>query len=96
MEATEVSKESKTRLCPMYKVIMHDDPITTMEFVVDVLQRFFNKKVADASQLMLSIHFTGLAVVGIYALEHAELRVDQTHSFARARNFPLKCTIESA
>lgn len=86
----------RNRLMPMFKVIMHNDPTTTMQFVVEVLIGIFQKSEQDAVRLMLEIHQTGEALVGVYPLEHAEMKVDQTHSLARARAFPLKCTIEPA
>ena len=88
--------EIKTRHCPMYKVIMHDDPKTTMDFVVQVLIQFFNKELPTAFELMLEIHNTGQGLAGVYPLEHAELKVDQTHSLARTHGYPLTCTIEPA
>lgn len=88
--------ESKTRTCPMYKVIMHNDDVTSMEFVTNVLIYIFSKEPMDALTVMLEIHNTGSGLAGIYAMEHAELKVEQTHSLARARNFPLTCTIEPA
>lgn len=88
--------EIKTRLCPMYKVIMHDDPETHMDFVVDVLMRFFNKNTLEAFRLMLEVHYTGQGLAGVYPLEHAEIKVEQTHSLAKAKKFPLTCTIEPA
>ena len=88
--------DSKTRLCPMYKVIMHDDDKTPMDFVVGILIQVFNKELEEAAMIMLEVHNTGQALAGVYALEHAELKVDQTHSLARASKFPLTCTIEPA
>jgi len=96
--STEVIEETetKTRTCPMYKVIMHNDDITTMEFVILVLISIFGRESADAVRIMFEIHNTGLGLAGIYALEHAELKVDQCHSLARTQKFPLTCTIEPA
>lgn len=93
---TITEPKSKVRLCPMYKVIMHNDAITTMDFVVDILMILYNKALIDAVQIMLEIHTTGQGLAGIYALEHAELKVEQTHSLARAQKFPLTCSIEPA
>lgn len=84
------------RLTPLYKVIAHNDDVTTMEFVVKVLLEIFKKSEQEAIQLMMDIHNTGLGIVDVLPLELAELRVDQTHSMARARGFPLTLTIEPA
>jgi ATP-dependent Clp protease adaptor protein ClpS len=86
----------KTRHCPMYKVIMHDDPKTTTDFVVQVLIQFFNKELPAAFELMLEIDNKGQGLAGVYPLEHAELKVDQTHGLARTHGYPLTCTIEPA
>jgi ATP-dependent Clp protease adaptor protein ClpS len=94
--AVETVTEEQTRHMPMYKVIMHNDDKTTMDFVVYVLQNIFNKKIEAAMQLMMEIHKTGCGLAGVYPLEHAELRVDTTHSLARAQKFPLQCSIEPA
>jgi len=88
--------EIKTRTCPMYKVIMHNDDVTAMDFVIQVLVMIFNRELPDAASIMMEIHTTGAGLAGVYAMEHAELKVEQTHSLARARNFPLTCSIEPA
>ena len=87
---------AKQRTCPMYKVIMHNDDITHMDFVVQVLVNIFNREPLDAFKIMLEIHNQGQGLAGVYSLEHAELRVEQCHSLARTRKFPLTCTIEPA
>lgn len=94
--SVETQETSKTSHYPMYKVIMHNDNTTTFEFVIYVLTTIFGKESNEAAQLTQQIHDTGFAIAGIYALEHAELKCDQTHSMARARNFPLTCTLEAA
>jgi len=80
----------------MYKVIMHNDEVTSMEFVVAILHTIFNREAADAYRIMMEIHNTGSGLAGIYALEQAEFRADQTHSLARTAKFPLTCSIEPA
>jgi ATP-dependent Clp protease adaptor protein ClpS len=93
---TITQEETKTRTCPMYKVIMHNDDVTSMEFVIMVLHAIYNKELNDAVNIMLEIHNTGSGLAGVYSYEQAEFRVDQTHSLARAQKFPLTCTIEPA
>jgi ATP-dependent Clp protease adaptor protein ClpS len=88
--------ETNTRTCPMYKVIMHNDDVTSMDFVVMLLVSIFNREGPDAIKVMAEIHNTGSGLAGVYALEHAELKVDQCHSMARAQKFPLTCSIEPA
>lgn len=77
-----------------YKVLMHNDDYTTMEFVIDVLMGIFRKTEAEAVRLMHAIHERGLAVCGIYTLEIAETKVEQVVAYARANEFPLRCTME--
>lgn len=97
MDTNVIEKtENKQRTCPMYKVIMHNDDVTHMDFVVGVLISIFGNEMQRAVEVMLEIHNNGHGLAGVFALEHAELKVDQCHSLARSRNFPLLCTIEPA
>lgn len=94
--STQIETETteKVRHCPMYKVIMHNDPKTTMDFVVKILTDVFNKEFKQATKIMWQIHENGHGLAGVYSLEQAEFRVDLVHSQARAAKFPLTCTIE--
>ena len=92
-----ITKEfTETRHMPMYKVIMHNDDKTTMEFVTEILMGTFGKEYEQAYNIMMEIHKTGSGLAGVYAKEHAEFKVEKTHSLARAQKFPLLCTIEPA
>jgi ATP-dependent Clp protease adaptor protein ClpS len=86
--------EKKVKLPPMYRVLLHNDDYTTMEFVVQVLQTVFHKSPADATQIMLHIHRTGIGVAGVYSCEVAETKVAVVEAMARQHEFPLKCTME--
>jgi ATP-dependent Clp protease adaptor protein ClpS len=88
--------EKKLKLPPMYKVLLHNDDYTTMEFVVEVLQSVFHKTPADATQIMLHIHRNGIGVAGVYTHEVAETKVAVVEAMARQHEFPLKCTLEEA
>jgi ATP-dependent Clp protease adaptor protein ClpS len=88
--------ERKLKLPPMYRVLLHNDDYTTMEFVVLVLQSVFRKSPADATQIMLHIHRNGLGVAGVYTYEVAETKVVVVETMARQHEFPLKCTMEEA
>lgn len=83
-----------TKEPPMYKVLMHNDDYTTMDFVVSVLISIFNKSASEAEQIMLKIHREGLAVCGIYTYEIAETKVTEVHNLAKHNGFPLKSTFE--
>lgn len=77
-----------------FKIFMHNDDYTTMEFVIEVLQSIFHKESAEATMLMLQIHRRGQALCGLYPFEIAETKVDKVHRQARAAGFPLHCTLE--
>jgi len=77
-----------------YKVLMHNDDFTTMEFVVEVLMDVFNKSELDAVLIMQNIHYEGIGLCGIYTKEIAETKVIQAKELAKANKFPLKCTME--
>lgn len=79
---------------PRYVVLLHNDDYTTMDFVVEVLQRFFQKTEEQAVKLTLDIHTKGKAVAGLYTPEIAEAKVVQVVETARSRGFPLKATAE--
>ncbi len=84
----------KPRLTPLYRVLIHNDPVTSMDFVVHVLVSVFSKDFVEAMQIMLAAHEGGVALVAVLPLEQAELRVDQAHALARARKYPLTLTFE--
>jgi ATP-dependent Clp protease adaptor protein ClpS len=77
-----------------YKILLHNDDYTTMEFVVRVLQYVFYKEHAEAVQIMLDVHKKGMGVAGIYPYEVAETKVAVVESLARQNEYPLKCTME--
>jgi len=81
--------------CPrMYRVLLHNDDYTTMDFVVDVLKRYFYKGDAEAVHIMLSVHHKGVGVAGVFPYEVAETKVNQVHAFAREHQHPLRCSME--
>jgi ATP-dependent Clp protease adaptor protein ClpS len=88
--------EAKTSLAPRWKVILHDDPITTFEFVLGVLRRVFAKSANEAYRITREAHDTGVALADVLPFEQAEFRSEQVHSLARAQGFPLTVTIEPA
>lgn len=77
-----------------YKVLMHNDNYTTMDFVVDILCRIFRMPVDRATAIMMEVHTKGLAPCGIYTKEIAETLVSRVRAEAIKANFPLKCTME--
>jgi ATP-dependent Clp protease adaptor protein ClpS len=95
---TEVGVVTKTRpktqKPPMYKVMILNDDYTPMEFVVHVLERFFNKAREDATRIMLHVHQKGVGICGVFTYEVAETKVTQVIDFARQHQHPLQCTME--
>jgi ATP-dependent Clp protease adaptor protein ClpS len=77
-----------------FAVLMHNDDYTSMEFVVEVLEKYFQKNKEQAVQIMLQIHNTGKGVAGIYPFEIAETKASQVMDLARNKGFPLLCTVE--
>ena len=91
---------TRTRAKPkkpsMYKVLLLNDDYTPMEFVVMVLQRFFNMDIERATQVMLHVHQQGVGVCGVFSYEVAETKVNQVMDAARQNQHPLQCTLEKA
>jgi len=80
----------------MYRVILHNDDYTTMDFVVEVLIAIFHKPAADATRIMIDVPRKGKGVCGVYTYDIASTRVMLVHQLARKREFPLKCSLEEA
>ncbi|WP_009870572.1 ATP-dependent Clp protease adapter ClpS [Paramagnetospirillum magnetotacticum] len=89
-----IKTRPKTKKPSMYKVLMLNDDYTPMEFVVHVLERFFNKSREDATRVMLNVHTRGVGICGVYTYEVAETKVTQVMDLARQNQHPLQCTIE--
>ena len=91
-----VVDEAKPRLQtpPLYKVVMINDDFTPMEFVVYILERFFNKSRETAIRIMLHVHQNGVGVCGVFTYEVAETKVAQVIETARRHQHPLQCTME--
>lgn len=90
--ATETEK--KVEKPKLYKVLLHNDDYTTMEFVVLVLRQVFNKPEQDALRIMLAVHLQGIGVAGVFTFEIAEAKVSKVTEMAKAQQFPLLCTME--
>ena len=84
----------KTKRPSLYKVLLLNDDYTPMEFVVHVLERFFNKGREDATRIMLHVHQKGVGICGVYTYEIAETKVAQVMDFSRQHQHPLQCTME--
>lgn len=92
---TQENTKTRVRMPRPYHVIMHNDDVTTMEFVVEMLQQVFHKEEAEAVRLMYAVHRRGKAVVGSYSYDIAMTKAQAGMSMARAQGFPFRLTVES-
>jgi len=77
-----------------YKVLLHNDDYTTIDFVIDILMSVFHKNITQAEEIMMKVHRSGKAVCGIYTYEIAETKVHQVKEVAKSNGFPLLATME--
>ena len=84
----------KTKRPHLYKVLLLNDDYTPMEFVVHVLEKYFNKGREEATRIMLHVHHKGVGMCGVYTYEVAETKVTQVMDFSRQHGHPLQCTME--
>ena len=96
--ATGVLTERKvgTDRPKLYRVLLHNDDFTPMEFVVEVLEKFFSKSHAQATEIMLTVHYKGRGECGVFPYEIAETKVALVTEAARESEFPLQCSMERA
>lgn len=87
-------EQVKTEKPRLYKVLLHNDNFTTMEFVVAILMSVFNHNENDAVAIMLSIHKSGVGVAGVYSYEIAETKASKVKILAKEAEYPLLCTVE--
>ncbi|MCG8572569.1 MAG: ATP-dependent Clp protease adapter ClpS [Spirochaetes bacterium] len=91
----DTKEKEKVTTPKMFKVLLHNDDYTTMEFVVEILVSIFHKTEEEATQIMLDVHRKGRGLVGVFTYDIAVTKANQVHQEARKRDFPLKCTVES-
>lgn len=89
-----VTLEEELKEPSMYRVLLHNDDYTTMDFVVKILEEVFHKTQEESVAIMLSVHEKGVGVCGVYPKEIAEFRVSQVAGRAQLAGFPLRCTME--
>lgn len=93
-EAVLTESETKLEKPPLFKVLLHNDDFTTMEFVIYVLRTVFRKNESDAFSIMMNVHRAGVGVAGVYTYEIAQTKAEKTINLARSHEYPLLCTIE--
>jgi ATP-dependent Clp protease adaptor protein ClpS len=91
---TVLEERVKAKKPSLFKVLLHNDDYTTMEFVVWLLMEVFHHDQAGAHRIMLHVHQKGVGVAGLYPREVAEMKVHKTIQLARAHEYPLECTME--
>jgi len=93
---TKQKDEIKMKKPKQYKVIMYNDDYTTMEFVINILVKVFNKNIIESEKIMLDVHERGKGVAGIYSHDIAITKVSTAMSMAKEKGFPFKLTVEEA
>ncbi len=93
-EGVDSEIRDEVREPPMYRVLLHNDDYTTMDFVVEILRFVFSKSPEEAVNIMLNIHRKGMGLCGVYTYEVSETKVETVHVIAREQGFPLKCSME--
>ena len=95
-KASEISivSDVKVQEPSLYRVLMHNDDYTPMDFVIDVLQSVFHHKETNAKKIMLEVHNNGIAVCGVYSYDIAETKVNVVANLATSQEFPLRCSLE--
>ncbi|WP_026972558.1 ATP-dependent Clp protease adapter ClpS [Aliagarivorans marinus] len=98
LDVEELTRTAKVKVEPpkLFKVVLNNDDYTPMDFVVEVLQQFFNMELDKATQVMLTIHYSGKGICGIFTADIAETKAAQVNSYARENEHPLMCTMEPA
>ena len=93
---SEVLTESETKLekPKLFKVILHNDDFTTMEFVVFILKHVFMRSDAEAVSIMLKVHNEGVGIAGTYPFEVANMKAEKAMNLSKAHEYPLLCTVE--
>ena len=93
-EKIETTDRQALQEPPLYKVLLHNDDYTTMDFVVMILQTVFHKDADEATRIMLNVQHQGVGIAGVYTHEIGETKVALVHRIAKKNQFPLRCSLE--
>lgn len=93
-ESALSSTKDEAKEPSMFKVLLHNDDYTTMDFVVEILMTVFNKSMEESILIMMSVHRLGIGICGFYTFEVAETKMNSVHALARGKGFPLRCSME--
>ena len=94
IDTVRENEKQKLRPPKQYHVILNNDDYTPMDFVIEVIMKFFNRTSEQAAEIMLKVHYEGKAVCGVYSAEIAETKVAQVNQYARDNEHPLLCSYE--
>lgn len=95
-DVVNVEPQIEIKVPSLYQVVLNNDDYTPMDFVIDVLQRFFSHNLEQATQIMLAVHNKGKGVCGIYTKDVAETKVTQVNEYSREHDHPLLCSMEKS
>ncbi|MCF7486068.1 ATP-dependent Clp protease adapter ClpS [Vibrio sp. A2-1] len=87
-------EDTKVKPPAMYNVVLNNDDYTPMDFVIEILERFFSLDIEQATEVMLKVHYEGKAICGTYSAEIAETKVAQVKMYSKENEHPLLCTME--
>ena len=93
-ESIVIEEKEQVEEPPLYKVLLHNDDYTAMDFVIMVLEGVFHKSTSEATRIMLNVHQQGIGIAGIYTREIAETKINIVHDMARKNEYPLHCSME--
>ncbi len=93
-EGLEVKERKEVKTPSLYKVFLLNDDYTTMDFVIQILEKVFHKPHVEATQIMLHVHKIGKGLAGVYTREIAETKIAMVHELSQQNGFPLKCAVE--
>lgn len=88
--------DEKIREPKLYKVLLHNDHYTTMDFVVEVLVNVFHKTASEATKIMMEVHNKGMGIAGVYTYDIAMTKIEAVHTLAKSSGYPLRCSAEEA
>ena len=95
-DSVQTEERQETKEPDQYRVLLHNDDYTPMDFIVDILVSVFKKSAQDATRIMLDVHRKGKGVVGTYTYDVAASRIQRVHTEARSGGYPLRATMEPA
>lgn len=93
-EQKQVRDKEEVKEPSLYKVLLHNDDYTTMDFVIMILETVFNKDTTEATRIMLNVHNQGIGIAGVYTREIGESKISVVQKMARKNQYPLKCSLE--